>query len=331
MEARAVGFKDLLNKNPFKKQDRRRRSRPSARDDDELSAEDLIVLERYDEAEAKLKARLKQERDDLHAHLKLAEVYLQQRRGEDAVQEFVFVAEEYARDGFYDKGVALLGKAARLVPTNDTLRQKAEALKMAKRLESKRAAAVEGMRKGGASGGAWAMEVQRHWHRLAASPLVRDLPEEQLERLMAAMILSRWDEGMVVARQGETTEELHLVLSGVLEARWVSPAAPQAGPREGAEEAQQGGEGGETAADSLPAGTSLRTFSGGDVVGESVLFERAGWPATYLTLERTVLLTLSRLGLQQLLVGNPDPRRLLDSLRRQGNDGEVIAIVRRLG
>lgn len=323
-----MGFKDLLKSNPFKKDDKGRRSRP---EDRELTAEDLIVLERYDEAEAKLKARLKKDREDLHAHLKLGEVYLQQKRAEDAVQEYVYVAEEYARDGFYDKGVALLSKISRLMPANETLRLKEETLRLAKRRESKREAAVEGMREGGASGGAWAMEVQRCWHELADSSLIRDLTEDQLKRLTSAMTLSRWSEGMAVVERGETTEELYLVLSGVLEARLIGSPSPGSAAEAGAGGDAGEGEGSEAGAEPSLEGTTLRTFSGGDVVGEAALLERSPWPATYVATERTLLLGLSRLGLQKVLVGNPDPKGLLDALRRQGNDKEVAKLIYSLG
>lgn len=282
-------------------------------DDQELSTEDLIVLERYEEAEERLKLRLKKHPEDLHAHLRLAEVYTHLKKGEDAIYEYVYVAEEYARDGFYDKGIALLGKASRLAPVDEKLRLKTEALRMAKRLEHKRLATAEGMREGGASGNAWAMEVQRAWHHLARGSLIQRLSEDQLRRLFSVLALTRWEEGSVAAEQGAPGDELYLVLRGTLEARWRDDA------RDGGAEAGAAGE-----------GTELRTFGPGDVVGESVLFERKPWPATYVAVEKASLLTLTRLALEKALVGNPDPRGLLDALRHQGHDQAVANMVKKL-
>ena len=281
------------------------------RDGEEHSIEDLIVLERFEEAEDRLKARLKKRPDDLHAHLRLAEVYTELKRGDSAVQEFVFVAEEYARDGFYDKGIALLNKASRLMPLDEKLRQKAAALQTAKRLEHKRAAAVKGLRQGGAAGNAWAMEVQRWWHHLARGPLIQGLPEDQVQRLFGALALTRWEKGSPVAEKGATGEELYLVLRGTLEARLVR------------------GDGG-GAAEGGAASHELRTFGAGDILGESVLLQRRPWPATYVATEDSTLLTLTRLGLEKALMGNPDPRGLLEALRRQGNDQAVVDIVGKL-
>src|SRR4029079_6014436 len=80
----------------------------------EYTIDDLIVLERYEEAEEKLRGKLKAAPQDLHTHLRLAEVYTQLKQFGKAVDEFGYVAEEYAADGFYDKGIALLSKAMRL-------------------------------------------------------------------------------------------------------------------------------------------------------------------------------------------------------------------------
>src|SRR5262245_55609942 len=90
----------------------------------EYTIDDLIVLERYEEAEGKLLERLKTHQDDLHSHLKLAEVYTQLKRFDKAADEFNYVAEEYASDGFYDKGIALLSKAMKLTPLDQSLRFK---------------------------------------------------------------------------------------------------------------------------------------------------------------------------------------------------------------
>jgi hypothetical protein len=60
--------------------------------------------------------------NDLHSHLKLAEVYTQLQQFARAVDEYGFVAEEYAQDGFYDKGIALLSKAMKLAITSRVTR-----------------------------------------------------------------------------------------------------------------------------------------------------------------------------------------------------------------
>jgi len=74
----------------------------------------------------------------------------------------------------------------------------------------------------------------------------------------------------------------------------------------------------------------VRSFSAGDVLGEAVVLERAAWPATYRVTESLVGLKLVREGLELSLVGNPDPRAYLETLREQHNDRDVAATVRRL-
>lgn len=271
-------------------------------EDDELGIDDLVLLERFDEATERLQARIKSDPKNLHAHLKLAEVYSRMRRGAAAVEEYVFVAEEYAQDGFYDKGIALLSKASRMNPLEDSLPLKIEALQMAKRLEHKRSAALEGLREGAADRNT-AVEVQRTWHKLARSPVVQRLPADQLRRFFAGVELARHPASNRLAARGDRGVELWLILRGVVEARVMQDDGKAVG---------------------------LRTFGIGDILGEVTFFERQPWPADYVATEDTLVLTLSRAGLEKALAGNPDPRGLLDTLRWQGNDRDVATSVAKL-
>src|SRR5262245_28713098 len=101
----------------------------------EYTIDDLIVLERYDEAADRLKTRMKINPQDLHSHLKLAEVYAGLRQFDKAVDEFGFVADEYAQDGFHDKGIALLSKAQKLAPLDQSIRFKIERIQRDKSME----------------------------------------------------------------------------------------------------------------------------------------------------------------------------------------------------
>ena len=100
--------------------------------------------DKIDEAAERLKTRIKLNPQDLHSHLKLAEVYSQLQQYGKAVDEFVYVAEEYAQDGFHDKGIALMSKAMKLAPLDQSLRFKVERLQREKSMENVRAFALEG-------------------------------------------------------------------------------------------------------------------------------------------------------------------------------------------
>lgn len=279
----------------------------SQREQQGETIEDLIVLERYPEAEARLKAALRDDPEDLHAHLKLAEVYTGLGRGADAADQFLFVAEEYAKDGFYDKGIALLSKAMRLNPGEESLRHKHHAFERAKGLDHKRQAALDGLRQSrhaGGGTGTQVLQMQRAWHNLAPTPLVARLSADGLRRLFAAGELVRWPAGEVVARRGEGEPASLLVLITAT----VEAVIGRAG----------GGE------------SSLRKLGAGDVLGEGVMFSRASWPATYRVDEAGLALALDRAGLEQSLAGNPDPVAYLEALRADGNDADILRIVGKL-
>lgn len=270
----------------------------------EYTIDDLIVLERYEEAGEHLRAKLKLNPQDLHSHLKLAEVYAQLRQFDRSVGEFGFVADEYAQDGFYDKAVALLSKAQKLAPMDQSLRFRIERIQREKSMEHVRAIAIEGLRQvGGLQAGTSAIELKRLWHNLATSSLVQHLPGEQLKRLFSAMQHNQLKNKEALVEEGSRDSWLLIVVSGVVEAFIIGP-----GGRE----------------------VAVRSFGSGDIIGESALLERAGWPASFRVSEAGSGLKLTREGLEKTLVGNPDPRGFLEVLREQHNDRDVAATVRRL-
>lgn len=272
----------------------------------EYTIDDLIVLERYEDAEEKLRAKLKLAPQDLHTHLKLAEVYTQLKQFGKAVDEYGFVAEEYAADGFYDKGIALLSKAMRLAPLDTSLRGKTERFQREKSMEHVRTLAIEGLRAaGGAGGGTSALELQRLWHNLANSRVVQHLPGDQLKRLLSNMQLVHFAGREKLADEQTPDAFLLLLVRGEVEAT-----------------AAAGNDGKEI---------TLRSFTSGDVLGEGVLLEHKTWPARYRVGEEPLTaLRLTREGLEKALQGNPDPRGFLEALREQHNDRDVTAALRRL-
>jgi len=270
----------------------------------EYTIDDLIVLERYDEAAERLRGKLKANPQDLHSHLKLAEVYTQLGQAANAVDEYVYVADEYAQDGFYDKGIALLSRASKLAPADVSLRERIEAQQREKSMDHVRVLAIEGLRQsGGQVDGTSALELQRLWHNLAPSTLVQSLPGEQLKRLFAAMQLHHLEAAAVVAQEGSQEPFLLLLARGTVEASVVLAEG---------------------------AVTPVREFGPGDVMGEAALLERGAWPADYRVGEAVTVLQLTRAGLEKCLVGLADPRGFLELLRGQHLDREVAEAVKSL-
>lgn len=274
--------------------------------DDELTIEDLFVLERYEEAEGRLVSRLKDHPHDLHAHLRLADVYIQLRQLTKAVDEYVFVAEEYASDGFFDKGIALLLKVSKLVPMDETLPLKIEKIRTRKRLELVREQALEGLRQSlgdsGASGTS-VLQLGGLWGKLVRSTIVQRLDGPQLKHLFSCMSLERFEEGHALAEQNSDSQGLFLLVSGEV----VATASVGGGKP-----------------------VELRRFGPGDLLGEASLLERKPWPASYVTDSATTALHLDRSGLERALTGNSDPRGLLKALREQAQDQAVAEAIYKL-
>ena len=131
---------------------------------------------------------------------------------------------------------------------------------------------------------------------------MQHLTGEQLKRLFSSMEYERLDTGTQVVSEGSNDAFLLVVVIGVVEA-----CIDDRGKR-----------------------MTVRSFTSGDILGDAALLERGVWPATYRTVEPVTALRLTRSGLETTLVGNPDPRGFLDTLREQHNDREVAATIRRI-
>jgi CRP-like cAMP-binding protein len=273
----------------------------------DLTIEDLIVLERWDEAIARLQVRIDANANDLHAHLRLAEVFVQAGKPQSALDRYLFVAESYTDDGFYDKAIALLSKIGRLAPGDTSIEagmRKAQQLKM---LEHRRALALEGLlgaqRARDPLSRLSLIDAQKLWQGISSTDFVLRLSGEQLKRIFAASVLVEFEAGAPIAERGSTEECLFVVATGEIEALV-------------------------DLGDGRPI--QLRTFGAGDVIGDSVLLEHKSWPATFRAGKPARAFRLDADGLAQALEGNPDPRLLLDALRGRRHDHDLAASVRKL-
>jgi tetratricopeptide (TPR) repeat protein len=279
----------------------------SAPEPQEDSIEDLIVLERWDEAIERLQQRVKAQPADLRSHLKLADVLAAAGKGARALDEYLLVADSYAQQGFHDRAAALLTKLTRLAPADEQVAGRLQRLQRLKELEHSRVLAIEGLLSSQQDQDPLSrlspIEAQQIWESVAASELVRRLPGDQLRRLFAGASLAIWERGDLVAERDSGIQRMFLVVKGQVEAFLALPDG---------------------------RGMQLRVLTVGDLFGERSLLEHKPWPATYRVLERARLLRIDKAGLEKSLVGNPDPRQLLDALRGQRHDREVASAVEKL-
>jgi hypothetical protein len=273
----------------------------------ELSIEDLIVLERWDEAIERLQARVEVNEKDLHAHLRLAEVLVQAGKPTRALDQYYLVADEYTDDGFYDKAIALLSKIARLAPGDSSFEGRLRRAQQLKDLEHRRTLAMEGLMAAQAEKDPLArlslVEAQTLWLTIQSSDFVNRLSGDQLRRLFECSVLSEPARGAILAERGSKVEQLFIFAGGEAEALL-------------------------DRGDGRPV--QLHTFSTGDIIGDRSLFEHQPWPATYRVTDEGRIFRLDAAGLQKALLGNPDPRALIDALRARRSDHDLAAAVRKL-
>lgn len=282
-------------------------SRGSDQASDNLDIEDLITLRRFDEAETRLRATLELRPKDVYLRLKLAEVYTGSGELPKAVDQYFEVVDCYADDGFYDKGLALLSRVHRLAPKVRQTEKRIKRLELAKKVGGRLEAVVETLLAGSVRGEkrtATALVRARGFRQnLAGSHLVESLGEEQLRRLFAEVRILELETDSDVASRGAQKDELYLVAEGgvAVEAR-------------------------------LPAGgtTVLREFLPGDIFGERALLEHQPWAATYTTTARSLILAFDRHALEKAMIGNPNPRELIEALRAGGQDAFVAKSIQEI-
>ncbi len=266
-------------------------SKSSASTEEKLTIDDLITLERYDEALEKLKKRVKANKGNYRARIQLADIYLKTGQAGEGIEEYLSIADRYTSEGFFDKGYALVAKLARMIPHEEKLEAKMASIRRSKRLEHRRQLIVSEL---GAT--PWAIEVRQHWPELIQGPIVEVLSREQLTKLFPLLSIVRLAAGDVLAKKDESKEELYVILTGEIGAEVVLATG---------------------------SATDLRIFHGGDIIGDRALLKREPWPATYRAKKATKVLVLGREGLAQALVGEEDPRAFLNTLRMQENDDHV--------
>jgi CRP-like cAMP-binding protein len=133
---------------------------------------------------------------------------------------------------------------------------------------------------------------------MSESDFVQNLAAGQLQVLMDAMELYPVAAGEMVAREGEHDPALYLIASGMVQAR-IDPDRRD---------------------------LLLRNFGPGQIIGETVLFERRPWPASYKAAHNSTLLRLDVGGLQRALNKTKSRRQLIVALSSQRNDQQVAAL-----
>ncbi len=140
------------------------------------------------------------------------------------------------------------------------------------------------------------------WNKIARSHLVQKLEGEKLKKLFAVMNMKSYQLDEVLAKAGSADPRMFLVVDGEIEAR-----------------AEVGGK-----------EMSIKSFTTGDLIGDSVLLEKKTWPADYVAKNPGTLFELTREGLQQTMIGNDDPVGFLAVLREQHRDRDVAVSLHKL-
>lgn len=267
-------------------------------EDEPYTIEDMIILGRFEEARSELLHRVRANPRDHHSAVKLGDVYRAQGNADKAARTYVRAAEAYAGDGFHEKALALMLRVQKELPADPRVAGAVRRLESTRLVESHRETVIEALSAPPREGdGLNRVVAQNLWPAVASSGLPVGLSTPDVRRLFLAFRSRVEDPGVTLVRQGDTQEALHVVLQGSVEA-----AVRTADGRD----------------------LVLETYGPSAVFGERSLLEHQPWPATYTTLGRTTLLVLDPEAVAGALQGSSNPRSILDALRSQERDQELV-------
>lgn len=298
-------FLSIPGPDVFKKRPTKTKRRRPRQPDRGPSADELILMRRFPEAEIALRALLKEQRDP-QWRVKLGDVLRELGRGDEAVTEYLHASDAFLEDGFTDRAHAAATRARKLVPGRADIEARFHRLDHRKRLDFLRRGAVDALEEAATTKeghlGTARIELEQIWNKLSETDFVRECEPHQLVRLLRRMKLQRVAEGKRLVAEGSGDGLAVLICRGELEARRI------------------------TSKGSL----GLRIFGQGDFLGERTVLSRESWPVSLVAQAATTTLTLDRSGFEAALLGNDNPRELIEFLRRQSQDQELRRLVNQL-
>jgi len=177
-----------------------------------------LAAKDYDTALAAVAAELRRNPRQFNLLLRQAEILGMAGNRAQAIGVYREIAEQYARDGFYAKAIALYKKVLKLDPELDEVHaelarlieeDRREHLPLEKRLAAAQAKPSDPTRR---SSEGLPDEVKE----LAASAVFAAFRREALEEILTSTALRTYEEGDIIVTEGETGSSLYLVVSGTV-------------------------------------------------------------------------------------------------------------------
>ncbi len=175
-----------------------------------------LAAKDYDTALAAVAGELRRNPRHFNLLLRQAEILGMAGNREQAIGVYREIAEQYAKDGFYAKAIALYKKVLKLNPELDEVHAELarlidEDLREHLPLEE-RLAMAQTRSKPAASQRRPPGEVKE----LAASALFAAFRREALEEILTSTALRTYEEGDIIVTEGEAGSSLFLVVSGAV-------------------------------------------------------------------------------------------------------------------
>ncbi len=269
------------------------------------SIDDLIMLRDYESAEKMIKAQLR-DHPDGQLRMKLGDVLRRQGLGDAAVGEYLGASDEFLQRGFTDRANAALIRAQKISPDRPEIEARVQRMERRKRLDMIRSRALEALGDGSevdeTEQRTSQLQLDGVWELLSATEWIHSVANDQLIRILHGMQIQRCASGKRLIAEGALDSALFLLCEGEVEVRRLGSRGVVA----------------------------LRSFGAGDVLGDKALLDQTAWPASLIAMTDCTVLRLDRSGFEVALAGNQDPRGLIDALRSQHNDDEIVRLVNRL-
>ncbi len=202
------------------------------------SLDQLLARRDYERALAVIDAELETHPDSTSLLLRKAEVLVLSEQRKGAVEIYERLAEDYTRQGFYARAIAVTNKIVRLVPgrtdvsarlarriarQQESERSERERLSRASTQPERASAPPDEAEPSGDATEPAPGEGDQEARERSASRFFAEFPEAALEKLLAVTSVRAFDPGAVIVREGDPGTSLFLIADGHVEVHTRDP------------------------------------------------------------------------------------------------------------
>jgi cAMP-dependent protein kinase regulator len=241
-------------------------------------ADEHIIKGNWAKALVEYQKICEKEPDNIRNRKKLGDILVKLKKNSEAVEEYSWVAEKYATDGFLIKAIAVNKIIMKLDPNNKDVHEKLASLYSSRGMkygEASRVFAAEHATK---------PETKKEEKELPTIPLFSDLSRDAFLKVVDKLIDKEFQEGEVLCNEGDKGDSIFIISEGEVSI---------------------------TRTDSYGKKVSLSELSDGDFFGEFAFFAKTDRLATVVAKKETSVFEITNDDIEAIIKEFPEVKDVL--------------------